>query len=169
MWKNKPLVVIGLMGSGKTTAGRLLADALGMPFTDSDPFLKARYGGSAAEIAAREGADALHAREAEHVLAELAGEPKVIAAAASTVEDPRVREAMRGALVVWLDADDAVLAERMRSGDHRPGFSPAAMRARREAFFREVADLTYDVGVMKPEEVRAAVLRDIGLPAADQD
>ncbi|MGI5273969.1 shikimate kinase [Nonomuraea sp. CA-218870] len=168
MTKIKPIVVIGLMGSGKSTVGRLIAGALGLPFSDSDPFLKEKYGGSAAEFAAREGVDVLHAREAEHLVQELAGEPKVVAAAASTVESAPAREAMREALVIWLDAEDAVLAERMRSSDHRPGFSPADMRARREGHFREVADLTYDVGASKPEEVLAAVLRDIGLPAAGQ-
>ncbi|TMR95966.1 shikimate kinase [Nonomuraea basaltis] len=158
-------MVIGLMGSGKTTAGVLIAEALGLAFSDSDPFLKARYGGTAAQIAARDGADALHRYEAEHVLAELAGEPKVIAAAASTIEDPRVRAALREAFVVWVDAADEVLAERMRSSDHRPDFDPAAMRARREPYFREVADLVCDVGVMRPEQVRDAVLRELDLPA----
>ncbi|MEW9551393.1 shikimate kinase [Nonomuraea sp. NPDC050783] len=161
MSKNKPVVVIGLMGSGKTTAGRLIAEALGLPLTDSDPFLRSRYGGTAAEIAAREGADALHRYEAEHVLHELAGERKVIAAAASTVEDPKVRQALHEAFVVWVDADDAVLAERMRSSDHRPGFAPSDMRARRERYFEEVADLRCDVGVMRPEQVRDEVLREL--------
>ncbi|QYC44482.1 Shikimate kinase [Nonomuraea coxensis DSM 45129] len=161
MSKNKPVVVIGLMGSGKTTVGRLIADALHLPLSDSDPFLRARYGGTAKEIAAREGADVLHHYEAQHVLLELDGEPKVIAAAASTVEDPRVRTALREVFVVWLDADDAVLAERMKSGDHRPGFDPKVMRARREPFFKEVADVHCDVGVLRPEQVRDEVLREM--------
>ncbi|MFI7707954.1 shikimate kinase [Nonomuraea sp. NPDC049480] len=165
MSKNKPVVVIGLMGSGKTTAGVLIAEALGLDFSDSDPFLKAKYGGSAAQIAAREGADTLHRYEAEHVLHELAGEPRVIAAAASTIEDPLVRAALRAAFVVWVDASDEVLAERMKSSDHRPDFDPAAMRARREPYFREVADLVCDVGVMRPEQVRDTVLRELGRPA----
>jgi shikimate kinase len=169
MSKNKPVVVIGLMGSGKTTAGKLIGEALKLPFSDSDPFLKAKYGGTAAQLAAREGADTLHRYETDHVLDELAGVPKVIAAAASTVEDPRVREALRDAFVVWVDADDAVLAERMRSGDHRPDFDPAAMRARREPYFREVADLHADVGVLRPEQVRDAALRKMDLPVHDQD
>ncbi|MFG1704756.1 shikimate kinase [Nonomuraea sp. M3C6] len=169
MSKNKPVVVIGLMGSGKTSAGRLIAAALGLSFSDSDPFLLAKYGGTAAQIAAREGADTLHRYEAEHVLHELAGEPKVIAAAASTVEAPRVRAALRGAFVVWVDAADEVLAQRMRSSDHRPDFGPAAMRARRAPYFRQVADLVCDVGVLSPEQVRDAVLRKMGLPAGDRD
>ncbi|MEV0597145.1 shikimate kinase [Nonomuraea cavernae] len=167
MAKNKPVVLVGLMGSGKSTAGRLISDALGRPLSDSDPFLRARYDATAAQIAAGEGAVSLHEREAEHVLVELRGEPKVITAAASSVEDPRVREAMRGALVVWLDAPDAVLAERMRTGDHRPAFPPETVRARREPYFREVADLTFDVSVTTPEEITAAVLAEMGLPAAD--
>ncbi|SDK18769.1 shikimate kinase [Nonomuraea jiangxiensis] len=165
MSKNKPVVVIGLMGSGKTTAGRLIADALGLPLSDSDPFLQKEHGGTAAQLAAREGAAALHGYEADHVLRELAGEPKVIAAAASTVEDPRVRAALREAFVVWVDAADEVLAARMRSSDHRPDFDPAAMRARRAPYFREVADLVCDVGVLGPEQVRDAVLERMGLPA----
>lgn len=169
MAKNKPVVMVGLMGSGKTSAGRLISEALGVPLSDSDPFLVGAYGGTAAQIAAREGADVLHGREAEHVLAELAGgAPKVITAAASSVEDARVRAALRAAFVVWLDAPDEVLAERMRSADHRPAFSPAEMRARRGAYFREVADMTCDVGVMSPEEVAEAVLREIRLPAPDR-
>ncbi|MFB4277116.1 MULTISPECIES: shikimate kinase [unclassified Nonomuraea] len=161
--------MIGLMGSGKTTSGRLIAEALGLPFTDSDQYLEERHGGTSAPIAAKEGKEALHRYEAEHVLDGLAGEPKVIAAAASTVESPQVREALGGAFVVWVDAADEVLAERMRTSTHRPEYAPAAMRARREPYFREVADLVCDVGVMSPEQVRDAVLRKMGLPEVDRD
>lgn len=149
MSRIKPVVLVGLMGSGKTTVGALVSAALGVPLSDSDSFLRDRYGRSAAEMAASDGPDVLHERESEHVLAALSGPRRVIAAAASTVEDPRVRAALRDAFVVWLDAPDEVLAERMRSSDHRPGFAPAEMRARREPYFREVADLTLSA---PPEE-----------------
>ncbi|MBN6053759.1 shikimate kinase [Nonomuraea sp. RK-328] len=160
-------MMVGLMGAGKTTAGRLISQALDLPLSDSDPFLRARYGATAAQIAASDGADVLHEREAEHVLAELGGEPKVITAAASAVEDPRVREALRKAFVVWVDAPDAVLAQRMRSGDHRPDFAPSVMRARREPYFREVADITFDVSRTTPEEVAEETLRAMGSPTRD--
>ncbi|MGR6915138.1 shikimate kinase [[Actinomadura] parvosata] len=169
MSKNKPVVMIGLMGAGKTTAGRLIAEALGLPFTDSDQYLQEKYGATSAPIAAREGKQALHRYEAEHVLEELAGEPKVIAAAASTLENAEVRAAMRKAFVVWVDADDAVLAERMRTSKHRPDYDPGEMRARRETFFREVSDLVCDVGVLTPEQVRDEVLTKMGLPGVDRD
>ncbi|MCP2365083.1 shikimate kinase [Nonomuraea thailandensis] len=169
MSKNKPVVMIGLMGAGKTTSGVLIAEALGLPFTDSDRYLQDKHGATSAPIAAREGKEALHRYEAEHVLESLAGEPKVIAAAASVLENAEVRAAMRKAFVVWVDADDAVLAERMRTSKHRPDYDPREMRARREAYFREAADLICDVGMLTPEQVRDAVLRKMGLPDVDRD
>lgn len=161
--------MIGLMGSGKSTSGRLIAEALGLPLSDSDQYLQERHGATSAPIAAREGKEALHRYEAEHVLEELAGEPKVIAAAASTLENAEVRAALREAFVVWVDADDAVLAERMRTSKHRPDYDPGEMRARRERYFREVADLVCDVGVLSPEQVRDEVLGKMSLPAVDRD
>lgn len=155
MSKNKPIVVIGLMGSGKTTVAKLLAQALDLPMSDSDPWLREHHGASAAQLAADVGH--LHALESEHVLQALKT-PQVIAAAASVVENPVVRRALGDALVVWLDAPDKVLKTRMKTGTHRPDFDPAIMRARREPFFQEIADLKIDVSVRKPEEVVAAIL-----------
>lgn len=146
MGKNKHVVLIGLMGSGKSTVARLLSRETGMPVSDSDAFLRSRYGSTAAEIAATQGVDVLHEREAEHVLDALDRPPAVITAASSVVERPEVRQALREALVVWLDAPDEVLARRMKSGDHRPPFAPAVMRARREPYFRELADLAFRSG-----------------------
>ncbi|MFF4775493.1 shikimate kinase [Microtetraspora fusca] len=160
-----PIVVTGLMGAGKSTVARLLADALGRPLRDSDDELLERYGMTAADIAADLGAAELHAREASLLLEALAGDPSVvIAAAASAVEDAAARRALGQAFVVFLDAPPAVLAERRLRGTHRPRFArePAEAlterRKRRLAYFSEVADLTADSSRQAPEEIAARAL-----------
>ncbi|GLW05911.1 shikimate kinase [Microtetraspora sp. NBRC 13810] len=164
-----PIVVVGLMGSGKSSVSRPLAQALGREMRDSDPDMRRRYGLSAAEMAEQLGADLLHDREAEHLREALAEEPPpVIAAAASTIERADIRALLQPAVVVWLDAPDDVLAERMLSGSHRPHFEPdlramlAKQRAVRGPYFQEVADLTFDVSKLTPEEIATQILDRLG-------
>lgn len=165
---DSPIVVMGLMGSGKSSVARLLAAALDRSLRDSDPDLAARYGGrTAAETFVLEGADVLHERESRHLREALAQTPPAVIAAASVIDSPADRTALGPALVVWLDAPANVLAERMRSGEHRPHFEPdleamlTTQRARRGPLFAEVADLTFDVSVTTPEEVVAEVIRSL--------
>lgn len=168
----RPIVLVGLMGSGKTTVGRLLGAALDRPFRDGDALLEARYGQSAAEQAATFGADVLHDREAS-VVREAVADPDapVIAAAASVVEYPDVRAALQPAYVVWLDAPSRVLADRMRDGAHRPHYDPdlekmlAEQHGRRAPWFREVADLVVDVAEPAPEQVARTILTAVGRDA----
>src|SRR5687768_4261670 len=100
------IVLLGLMGSGKTSIGRRVAEQLGWPLIDGDDELEARNDGrTAAEIADALGIDALHAMEAEVALEALARpEPAVIGPAASTIENDRVRTALADHWVVWLKA-----------------------------------------------------------------
>lgn len=162
---DRPVVVVGLMGAGKTTVATRVAAALGRPVRDSDDELARRYRLTAADYARRHGLAALHRQEARHLRQALAQRPPpVIAAAASVVDDPACRRALAGAFVVWLDAPAGVLAARMGSGGHRPRFGrdPATVlaeqRDRRASRFAEVADLIVDVGDRTPEQVTDAVL-----------
>lgn len=164
-WPDRPVVLVGLMGAGKTSAARRIADQLGRTLRDSDQDLMARYGLTAAEQVTRDGVAALHEREARHVREALAERPPpVIAAAASVVDDPTARAALASSFVVWLHAPTWVLAQRMRDGAHRPHLDAdlprmlAAQQQRRERWFRAVADLSVDVSVTTPEEVARRVL-----------
>lgn len=159
------VVLVGLMGSGKSTVGRLVAEELGRPMRDSDEELEATYGLSAAEQVAQHGADLLHQREARQLRQALA-DPRapVVAAAASVVEDPACRAALAGAFVVWLDAPAAVLADRMRDGAHRPHYQSDLEKMlteqyqRRAPWLRQVADLRVDVTALSPRQAAARVL-----------
>ena len=118
------------MGSGKTTAGIQVAEALGRQFVDNDVALERRAGRTAAQISASDGVDALHRQEAAELLAALA-DPigRVIAAAASTVLDDTVRKRLAAVgWVVWLTADQATLAARMPSSPDRPMLDADAAR-----------------------------------------
>ena len=140
------------MGSGKTTVGRLVADRLGLDFRDNDAVLTERTGLSAAEFVAREGTAGLHDAEREALLGLLGVRtPSVIAVAASTIEAPACRDALkRRSFVAWLDADVAVLAGRARRGGHRPLNRDVVAQlheqaGRRNWLYRGSADITVDV------------------------
>ena len=154
------------MGSGKTTVGSRVAAALGRPFVDNDALLERIIGSSAAEIAARDGTDALHRAEAATLLDALGSTvPSVIAAAASTITDAGVRRVLSGSSwVVWLRADPAVLVSRLPGSATRPfrDRDPAQLVAEqaraRDQWFDAVADLTVDTGREPVERVVARVL-----------
>ena len=156
------VVVLGLMGSGKTTVGARLARALGWPHRDSDADLTAATGLSARELAAQDGILALHALELRHLLDALAvDEPSVISAAASTIDEPEGRAALAhpSVYVVFLRIDPTVALQRVSKGRHRP--SPEDLRvqaARRDPMFREVADQEVDTGATRPGAIVRAVV-----------
>ena len=147
------IVLVGLMGSGKTTVGAALAAALGVPHRDSDADIERDTGLTGRQRAARDGIDALHVLEARHLLDSLA-EPgtSVISPAASVLDQPECRSALRDPrhLVVWLAASPADLAARLRPDDHRPAIDPdmaevlERQAVQRNQALREVADLTLD-------------------------
>ncbi len=157
------IVLIGMMGAGKTSVGREVAARLGWAFVDNDERFLARTGQTAATYAAEFGVDPMHRVEAE-VLEEILADPapKVVAAPGSIAELEDVD--LSRAFVVWLRAPVEVLATRVRASDHRPllGTDPVvALRrlkeSRRQAYSR-LADAVVDVGRRPLEAVTADVL-----------
>ena len=168
MSETRHLVLVGLMGSGKSTVGRVLASRWGRPFVDNDEALEARAGRSAREIAATDGASGLHRLEVEVLLGALAStEPAVIAAAAAAPEVPEAASALRRHDVVYLRAPSDLLAERVTRAaagdDHRPFVAGdartvlAAQFAARDASYRALAVLTVDVSASDPAAVVAQI------------
>ncbi|MDH3302813.1 MAG: AAA family ATPase [Acidimicrobiia bacterium] len=156
------IVLIGLMGAGKSTLAEALADRLGHPIRDSDRDIEVVLRFTGADLAEHHGVPRLHGVERGMLLGALASdEPTIITAAASTVEDELCRQAMRQrAFVVVLQAPVEVLLERAAAGVHRRPVDPdefAALAARRAGPFAEVADLTVDARLPVEDLVTAVV------------
>jgi shikimate kinase len=167
------VVLVGMMGAGKSTVGARLAQRLDRPFLDSDELVEAQTGRTVAEIFAAEGEAAFRAIETSVLLEMLDREvPAVIAAAGGVVLESANRAAMRDrATVVWLRVDPTVLASRVGAGGHRPLLAddPAAtlsrLAAERESLYRAAAHEIVDVDGLTPDEVVDRVIVEIGAVA----
>lgn len=119
---DRPVVLVGLMGAGKSTVGRRLARRLGLPFVDSDAEIEDAAGLSAGEVFQRFGERDFRDGE-RRVVARLANGPiRVIATGGGAFVDPATRELLNAkCITVWLDAPVGLLAERTaRRPETRP-------------------------------------------------
>jgi shikimate kinase len=117
---DRPIVLVGLMGVGKSTVGRRLAKRLGLPFVDSDAEIEGASGYSAAEVFERYGESDFRDGERRLVARLIEGDVRVIATGGGAYADPRTRELLNErAITVWLDAPVDILAERTSRRDTR--------------------------------------------------
>jgi len=118
---DRPIVLVGLMGAGKSTVGRRLAKRLGLPFVDSDVEIEEASGASTADLFERYGEHDFRDGERRLVARLINGEVRVIATGGGAFIDPRTRELLNErAITIWLDASIDVLAERTKRRDNRP-------------------------------------------------
>ena len=171
---DEPIVLVGMMGAGKSSVGRLVARRLGRPFVDGDAAVEARAGTSVPQLFASRGEDGFRALEAE-VLDELLDRrpPVVLAAGGGVVVLPANRRALQQrARVVWLRAPVDELLERVGDGSSRPLLAqdPEAvlrdLEARRRPWYAEAAHLTVDTARRPPAQVADEVVRRVTAQAA---
>ena len=118
---DRPIVLVGLMGAGKSTVGRRLARRLGIPFVDSDVEIEEASGVTTADLFERYGEHDFRDGERRLVARLVDGAVRVIATGGGAFVDPRTRQLLNErAITVWLDAPIEVLAERTTRRDNRP-------------------------------------------------
>lgn len=118
---DRPIVLVGLMGAGKSTVGRRLARRLGLPFVDSDVAIEEASGSPTAELFERYGEHDFRDGERRLVARLVEGDVRVIATGGGAFNDPRTREILnKRAITIWLDAPVDVLAERTARRNNRP-------------------------------------------------
>ena len=149
---DRPIVLVGLMGVGKSTVGRRLAARLGKPFIDADAEIETAAGMTIAEIFERFGE--AHFRDGERrVIARLIdGTPKVIATGGGAFMNAETRALiLERATAIWLDADVETLVQRVGRRNTRPllrGKEPGATLA-------ELARIRNPVYALAPIHVRS--------------
>ncbi|MFD1912928.1 shikimate kinase [Halodurantibacterium flavum] len=161
----KTVVLVGMMGAGKTAVGTQLARLLGAPFLDSDEEIEKAANMKVAEIFARDGEPFFRARESEVLLRLLGGRPCVLSTGGGAYLSPANRAAIsEQGLAVWLRADLDLLWQRVRHKTTRPLLRTANPRATlaellagREPAYSK-ADLIVDA---RPEYTVEAMARQV--------
>jgi shikimate kinase len=160
------IVLLGMMGSGKSSVGRALSDRTGWPFVDNDALVERATGRTARQLLDEEGEGPMRAAESAALAAGLAlPAPVIVAAAAGTILADADRDAMADAgFVVWLRAPAEVLAARAAGAEHRPWLEddPVAWfrttLSERDALYADVADLAIDTSTADPAAAALAIL-----------
>lgn len=142
---DKSIVLIGMMGAGKSSLGRRLAQRLGLPFIDADHALEKELGMSIAQMFARHGESWFREQEKELLKRLLDGNVQVIATGGGSVCDAATRALFREkAQAVWLQADVASLYNRVARDKNRPLLQQAdpyhtlaGLLAARQPFYAE--------------------------------
>ena len=118
---DRTIVLVGLMGAGKSAVGRRLARRLDLPFIDADAEIEAAAGSTIEEFFEQHGEAAFRAGERRVIARLLEGEPHVLATGGGAFMDPDTRSLVkRRGISIWLDADLETLVERVSRRSHRP-------------------------------------------------
>lgn len=170
MRNSKNIYLVGLMGAGKTTIGRVLAKRLGMSFVDSDHEVEARTGVRIPTIFEIEGEEGFRRREAQ-VIADLASAGgMVVATGGGVVLKPENRANLKASgFVAYLNVPPHFLHERIRHDKGRPLLQVEdplgklkELHAQRDPLYREVADLVIDSSRLNAQTVALLLIKELG-------
>jgi len=164
----KNIYLVGLMGAGKTTIGRLLAKSLGLPFYDSDKAIEDVTGVDIATIFEFEGEDGFRIRENKMIKELTDIEGIVLATGGGVILDAGNREQLKEhGFVVYLECSVDRLVERTARTSQRPLLNIDEPRAKiealineREALYQECADFIIDSGKMQSKAVVSEIIRE---------
>ncbi len=171
--RRKTVALVGLMGVGKSSIGRRLATALGMPFRDADTEVEAAAGRSIPEIFEHYGEQAFREGERRVIARLLEEPPHVLATGGGAFIDEQTRRLIQErAVSVWLKADLEVLARRVGRRDTRPllsGKDPlevlGALAAARNPIYAE-AHLSVETGESAHQVAVDAIVKALASHAA---
>ncbi|PZR71172.1 MAG: shikimate kinase [Chthoniobacterales bacterium] len=164
------IVLIGFMGTGKSSTGRVLARLTGLPRFDTDEMVSTRFGLPVSEIFAKFGEEKFRDAETE-ALAQLAdGAPAIVVTGGGIVlRGENVKKLRALGRVVCLEADEETLFRRISRRATRPLLQTENPRATmvellrvREPLYRGVADVRIDTSSVSHDEVADAILKSIG-------
>jgi len=159
------IFLVGPMGAGKTTIGKLLAKHLKRPFLDADWYISEKAGADIPWIFAKEGESGFRERES-HAMDELSAMPDIVlATGGGVVERECNREYLQRGLVIFLDASVDTQIHRTKKDKNRPLLKNDNPRAvlemlyqRRAPLYKEVADITVATGRAYPKQMMNEIL-----------
>jgi shikimate kinase len=154
----RSLVLVGMMGAGKSSIGRRLAARLGIPFVDADAEIESAAGMTIAEIFERHGEPYFRAGEARVIARLLDNGPQVLATGGGAVMDQRTRDLIQiKGISIWLKADLEVLMKRTRRRNDRP----LAERIQELLPLREPVYARSDIVVQSRDEPHDVIVDEI--------
>lgn len=167
------LYLIGPMGAGKTTIGRLLAKQLGRDFVDCDQYIAEQTGADIPWIFAKEGEAGFRERETRALRELTAFSGVVVATGGGAIERDCNRDMLKKGLVIYLSAEVEVQFLRTKKDKNRPLLQndnpKQALRdlyTKRHPLYMQAADIVVPTGKMYPKQMALEVLQRLALRAA---
>lgn len=161
------IVLVGFMGTGKTTVGKLLAKDLSLPFIDTDFCIERNTAMTVSEIFENQGEKYFRELEKKLIKEISEGEGCVVAAGGGAVIfKENVENFQKNGLIVALTADIDTILARTSSEKSRPLLlasmeSVAKLYQERYPIYQGAADLIIDTSILRPEEVRDLILQSL--------